>query len=75
MLRINSADRHSGTPSNFTCSLRTPVQGNYELQAALVPHTAPPVSSTRNGSIVIQYSVASGEDDVTATIAVGGYYD
>ena len=72
MLRINSTDRHSGTSSNFTCSLRTPVQGNYELQAALIPHTAPPVSSARNGSLVVNYS---GGDDSTRTIAVGEYCD
>ena len=73
MLRINSADRHSGTPESFTCSLRTPIQGRYELQAALIPHTAPPVSSVRNGSIVVNYS---GENnDTTHTIAAGEYYD
>ena len=75
MLRINSTDRHSGTPSNFTCSLRTPVQGTYELQAALIPHTAPPVSSVRNGGIVIHYDVGSGESDTLQTIAAGEYYD
>jgi len=55
--------------------LRTPIQGIYELQAALIPHTAPPVSSVRNGSIVIQYDVGSGEDDSTRTVALGEYYD
>ena len=75
MLRINSADRHTGTPESFTCSLRTPIQGRYELQAALIPHTAPPVSSLRNGGMVIQYEVGSGESDTLQTVAVGEYYD
>jgi hypothetical protein len=33
------------------------------------------VSSIRNGSIVIQYDVGSGEEDSTRTVALGEYYD
>jgi len=53
MLRINSSDRTTGTPDNFTSTLSSSVQGTYHLEMALIPHTVPPVSSTRNGSIVV----------------------
>ena len=72
MLQINSADRHSGTPSDFKVSLHSPIIGKYKLEAALIPHTAPPVTASRNGSIVVDYD---NEGGTTQTIALGDYYD
>ena len=60
MLRNNSADRHSGTPNDFKVSFHSPIVGTYKLEASLISHTAPPVSSGRNGSIVVDYDKEGG---------------
>ena len=53
LLRINSADRHFGTPANFEAELHTPVSGNYELESAVIPHTMPPVSTSNDTPLAV----------------------
>ena len=73
LLRINSVDRHFGTPANFVAELHTPVSGNYELESAVIPHTMPPVS-TSNDSLLVVYEQPSGAPSLTRSVAVNTHY-
>ena len=68
-LRVNSADRHHGTPANFVAELHSPISGTYELESAVIPHTMPPVSAS-NDALAVVYQRAD-DAPLVATKTVG----
>ena len=74
-VRINSADRDSGTPGDFTVQLSQPLKaGKWRLSQVLLPNTAAPVPSTR--TLIVSYSgndypitLASDHYDATVFVA------
>ena len=67
-IRINSADRDSGTPGEFAIALSQPMKaGKWSLSQALIPNTAAPVPTTR--TLVVAYNGA----DYLITLAADQY--